>query len=83
MSFIMFFDAVIWGKYKTWNGTKHNGTESEVICTIWTWTSDMLWKIGVNMPALSMDEELISCPVPATKTGQADSLEPHKAYETF
>ena len=28
-------------------------------------------KIGVNMPGLSMDGELISRPVPATKMGQA------------
>ena len=35
-------------------------------------------KIGVNMPGLSMDGELISRPVPATKTGQAPNTQ-HRA----
>ena len=47
-------------------------------CTIRTWTLDMLWKIGVNMSGLSMYGELISHPVPATKTGQAPSRQ-HRA----
>ena len=38
----------------------------------------MLPKIGVNMPGLSMDGELISHPVPATKVGQAPSRQ-HRA----
>ena len=38
----------------------------------------MLRKIGVNMPGLSMDGELISRPVPATKTGQAPNTQ-HRA----
>ena len=52
---------------------------------IWTRTPDMLRKIGVDMPGLSMDGELISRPVLATKADKhpADSIEPHQAYETF
>ena len=38
----------------------------------------MLQKIGVNMPGLSMDRELISCPVPAMKVGQAPNRQ-HRA----
>ena len=54
------------------NGTEWNGTGSNC-CTILTWTLDMLRKIGVNIPGLSMYGELISRPVPATRTGQAPS----------
>ena len=66
---------------EVWEGIKpgtersemeRNGTGSNC-CRIRTWTQDMLWKIGVNMPGLSMYGELISRPVPATKTGQAPS----------
>ena len=49
------------GRYKTRNGTGSN------CCTM---QPDMLWKIGVNMPGLSIYGELIS---PAMKTGQAPS----------
>ena len=55
-----------------WSEMERNGTGSNC-CRIRTWTQDMLWKIGVNMPGLSMYGELISHPVPATKTGQAPS----------
>ena len=49
-----------------WEGIKpraeQNGTRSNCY-TIRSWTPDMLWKIGVNMPGLSMYGELISHPV--------------------
>ena len=62
---------------------ERNGMEPEVIVAQYghghrIWTPDMLWKIGVNMPGLSMYGELILHPVPATKTGQAPSRQ-HRA----
>ena len=55
-----------------WNGTRSN------CCTIRTRTPDVLQKVGVNMPGLSMDRELILHPVPATKTGEEPSRQ-HRA----
>ena len=57
----------------TQEGIKPGTERNRNCCTIRTWTPDMLRKIGVNMPGLSMYGELISRPVPATKTGQAPS----------
>ena len=54
------------------SGMGRNETGSNC-CAIRTWTLDMLRKIGVNMPGLSMYKKLISHLVPATKTGQAPS----------
>ena len=39
-------------------------------------------KIGVNMPGLSMDGELISRPLHATKTGQAPNTQ-HRAVPSI
>ena len=43
------------GRYKTWNRTEWNRTGSNC-CTIRTWTPDMQWKIGVNMPGYQCTE---------------------------
>ena len=52
-----------WRREGIKSGTERNGTRSNC-CTIQTRTPDILQKIGVNMPGLSMDGELISRPVP-------------------
>ena len=74
-------------KYKDAGKTKHSGTERNRTrsncCTIWMWTPDMLRKIGVNMPGLSMYGELISRPVPAMKTGQAPSRQYRATLRTW
>ena len=41
-------------------------------------TPDMVRKVGVNIQGLSMYGEMILCPVPATKRGQAPSRQ-HRA----
>ena len=69
-----FFVVMQWGCWKTRNAQERNGTErngtGSNLYPIWMWTPDTHWKIGINMSA---HRELISRPVPATKTGQAPS----------
>ena len=59
-------------------GTERNRTEPEVIVAQYVDTGYAI----ENLCYLSMNREMISRPVPATKH-PADSLEPHQAYETL